>query len=150
VLAQDDLDRARDQLVPLSITMEEKVFQLREWANTRCRRATSDSRVTKMIEEEQREASFLDDEEPAKEQWMELAEHGQLNAAVIEYLRRCDEAPFPKLQEDFGPFLETTGEQGLALRADPNVVLWSGMSQPLAELLASLIAQRRIYVHPTS
>jgi SpoVK/Ycf46/Vps4 family AAA+-type ATPase len=149
VLAQDDLERARDQLVPLSITMEEKVFQLREWANTRCRRATSDSRVTKMIEEEQREASFLEEEEPTKEQWMELAEHGQLNAAVIEYLRRCEEAPFPTLQEDFSPFLETSGEQGLALRADPNVVLWSGMSQPLAELLSSLISQRRIYIHQT-
>ncbi len=150
VLAQEDLDRARDQLVPLSITMEEKVFQLREWANTRCRRATSDSRVTKMIEEEQREASFLEEEEPEKEQWVELAEHGQLNAAVVEYLRRREDAPFPTLQEDFGPFLETTGEQGLALRADPNVVLWSGMSQPLAELLSSLISQRRIYLHQTS
>ncbi|MBS0266232.1 MAG: AAA family ATPase, partial [Planctomycetes bacterium] len=146
VLTQEDLDRARDQLVPLSVTMEEKVFQLREWANTRCRRATSDSRVTKMIEEEQREASFLDDDEPVKEQWMELAEHGQLNSAVMEYLRRCNEAPFPKLQDDFAPYLETSGEQGLALRADPNIVLWSGMSQPFAELLSSLISQRRIYL----
>ena len=149
VLAQEDLEKSREQLVPLSVTMEEKVFQLREWANTRCRRATSDSRVTQMLEEEQRHAQFLDEAEAAKEQWMELAEHGQLNAAVIEYLRRCDAAPFPKLQEDFAPFLTTTGEQGLALRADPNVVLWSGMSQELAELLSSLIAQRRIYIHAT-
>src|SRR5207237_2461902 len=130
-----------------AIKQEENVFQLREWANSRGGRAKAGNRVTKMIEGEQREASFLDDEAPAKEQWMELAEHGQLNAAVVEYLRRCDEAPFPTLQEDFGPFLETSGEQGLALRADPNVVLWSGMSQPLAELLSSLIAQRRIYLH---
>jgi hypothetical protein len=149
VLAQEDLEKSRDQLVPLSVTMEEKVFQLREWAASRCRRATSDSRVTQMLEEEQRHAQFLEETEEAKEQWMELAEHGQLNAAVIEYLRRCDVAPFPKLQEDFAPFLTTTGEQGLALRADPNVVLWSGMSQELAELLSSLIAQRRIYIHAT-
>jgi hypothetical protein len=147
VLAQEDLEKSREQLVPLSVTMEEKVFQLREWANTRCRRATSDSRVTQMLEDEQRHAQFLEEEEAAKEQWMELAEHGQLNAAVIEYLRRCDAAPFCKIQDDFAPFMTTSGEQGLALRADPNVVLWSGMSQALAELLSSLIAQRRIYLH---
>jgi hypothetical protein len=147
VLAQDDLDKSKEQSVPLSVTMEEKVFALREWAATRCRRATSDSRVTQMLEEEQRQAEFLDEEEQAKEQWMELAEHGQLNAAIIEYLRRCDAAPFSKIQDDFAPFMTTTGEQGLSLRADPNVVLWSGMSQQLAELLSSLIAQRRIYLH---
>src|SRR5262249_44880994 len=144
---QEDLDRSRDQTVPLSITMEEKVFALREWASTRARRATSDSRVTQMLEEEQRHAEFLEDEDEAKEQWMELAEHGQLKAAVVEYLRRCDMALFPRLQDDFARFLTTSGEQGLALRADPNVVLWSGMSQDLAALLSTLISQRRIYVH---
>ena len=53
VLAQEDLEKSREQSVPLSITMEEKVFELREWASSRCRRATSDSRVTQMLEEEQ-------------------------------------------------------------------------------------------------
>ena len=149
VLAQEDLEKSREQSVPLSVTMEERVFELREWANTRCRRATSDSRVTQMLEEEQRHAEFSgEQEEQPKEPWMELAEHGQLNAAVVEYLRRCDVAAFPNLQDDFAPFLPTAGEQGLALRADPNIVLWSGMSQQLAELLSTLIAQRRIYLHP--
>ena len=128
--------------------MEEKVFALREWAASRCRRATSDSRVTQMLEEEQRQAEFLKEEEEAREQWMELAEHGQINAAVVDYLRRSDVALFPTLQEDFAAFLATAGDQGLALRADPNVVLWSGVSQELATLLSTLIAQRRIYIHP--
>ena len=150
VLSQEDLERSREQAVPLSITMEEKVFELREWASTRARRATSDSRVTQMLEEEQRHADFLDDEEAPKEQWMELAEHGQLNAAVVEYLRRCDVALFPKIQDDFSPFLTTAGDQGLALRADSNVVLWSGMSQEFATLLSTLISQRRIYIHPAT
>jgi SpoVK/Ycf46/Vps4 family AAA+-type ATPase len=149
VLAQEDLEKSKEQSVPLSVTMEEKVFALREWAASRCRRATSDSRVTQMLEEEQRQAEFLAEEEASKEQWMELAEHGQLNAAVVDYLRRSDTALFPKLQEDFAAFLPTAGDQGLALRADPNVVLWSGMSQELATLLSTLIAQRRIYIHAT-
>jgi len=150
VLAQEDLEKSREQTVPLSITMEEKVFELREWASSRCRRATSDSRVTQMLEEEQRHAEFLEEDAPAKEPWMELAEHGQLNAAVVEYLRANGHAAFPRLQEDFAAFLTTSGEQGLALRSDPNIVLWSGMSQELATLLSTLIAQRRVYLHTAS
>ena len=89
VLAQEDLEKSREQLVPLSVTMEEKVFQLREWANTRCRRATSDSRVTQMLEEEQRHDDFLEEAEAAKEQ-MELAEHGsQRGNHRIPALRRA-------------------------------------------------------------
>ena len=40
--------------VPLSVTMEEKIFELREWARTRCRAATPDSRVMQMLEDESR------------------------------------------------------------------------------------------------
>jgi hypothetical protein len=70
-----------------------------------------------------------------------------LNAAIVEYLRKHDIALFPKIQEDFTGYLTTSGDQGLALRSDLNVVLWTGMSRELAELLAELIAARRIYVH---
>lgn len=152
VLSQEDLDKAREQTVPLSVTMEERVFELREWANSRCRRATLDSRVTQMIEEEQRQASLapLDDDEAPPEPWQELAEHGQVNAGIVEYLRRNDTATFAQIHEKFAKYITADGEQGLALRSDPNVVLWTGMSQELAETLSGLIASRRIYVHPIS
>ncbi|MBI3465665.1 MAG: AAA family ATPase [Planctomycetes bacterium] len=61
-LTQQDLLEARDQTVPLSVTMEERVFQLREWARNRCRPATPDSRVIQMLEEEDRRAQ----ESPAR------------------------------------------------------------------------------------
>ena len=54
-VTQEDLLLAQEQTVPLSITMEEKIFELREWARTRCRPATPDSRVMQMLEEEARE-----------------------------------------------------------------------------------------------
>jgi hypothetical protein len=152
VLSQAKLIRAREQTVPLSVTMEERIFALREWAATRCRRATSDSRVTRMLDEERRQEVVSSGEHPvaaakAPETWENLAEHGQLNAAIVEYLRKHDIALFPKIQEDFTGYLTTSGDQGLALRSDLNVVLWTGMSRELAELLAELIAARRIYVH---
>ncbi|MEZ6049268.1 MAG: AAA family ATPase [Planctomycetaceae bacterium] len=39
VLTQEDLLGTADEIVPLSKTMEEKIFEMREWANGRCRRA---------------------------------------------------------------------------------------------------------------
>jgi hypothetical protein len=37
---------------------------------------------------------------------------------------------------------------GLALRSDPNAVLWTGLTPPLAETLAGLISNRRVFLHP--
>lgn len=154
VLNQEKLNRAREQTVPLSVTMEERIFALREWAASRCRRATSDSRVTRMLDEERRQEVVSSGEQPvipakAPEAWQNLAEHGQLNAAVIEYLRKYDIGLFPRIQDDFTGLLTTSGDQGLALRSDLNVILWTGMSQEFAELLSELIAARRIYLHIT-
>lgn len=149
VLSQEDLEKSRDQTVPLSITMEEKVFELREWAASRCRRATSDSRVTQMLEDEQRHAKLhpADEAEESRERWLVLAEHGQLKAALVEYLRRHGSATFPNLQASLQEVMETIGDVGLALRADTNAVLWSGLSRELADLLADLIGSRRVYLN---
>ena len=54
-LSQADLLNTQEMTVPLSVTMEEKIFELREWARTRCRPATPDSRVMQMLEEESRD-----------------------------------------------------------------------------------------------
>lgn len=150
ILSQKGLTEAAEETVPLSVTMEEKIFEMREWARGRCRPATYDSRVIQMLEEEKRQGPTETRDEAAllDRRWKELAEHGQLKAAAVEYVRRHDYVTFPQLQQDFAGFLETDGEQGLALRSDPNVVLWVGMSRELAELLASLIAAKRLYVHP--
>ncbi len=149
VLGQKDLKEARENSVPLSVTMEEKIFQLREWARGRCRPATPDSRVMQVIEEEQRSGEFYEtDEFVSDHEWVALAEHGQLSTAVVEYVRQHEGVTFPQLQADFAQFIETSGEQGLALRSDPNVVLWIGMSRELAELISKLIASKRLYLHP--
>ena len=148
LLSQKDLEDSRENSVPLSVTMEEKIFNLREWARGRCRPATPDSRVMQVIEEEQRSGEFYEtDDFISEHEWAKLAEHGQLSAAVVEYVRQHEGVTFPQLQADFADFLETAGEQGLALRSDPNVVLWVGMSQELAELISKLIASKRLYLH---
>jgi SpoVK/Ycf46/Vps4 family AAA+-type ATPase len=150
----DDLERCRRLTVPLSITMEEKIFQLRQWAETRCRRATSDSRVTQMLEDEQRHglAGGFNVPIPEKElaTWAALAKHGQLKAAVTEFVRDNGETLFPTLQDVFAEFFETTGELGLASRLNPNTVLWSGMSQELCQIVTDLVASKRLYVHPVA
>lgn len=159
MLSQEDLDRTRDQIVPLSVTMEEKIFELREWAQGRCRRATSDSRVTKMIEDEEREVhegfakagalalNPVKDEAP-KESWAALAEHGQLPSAAVELTRLRDKVTWCDLQQAFGPYMPAEGEYGLALKSDPKIILWTGLSLELADLISQLLGSRRLYLHP--
>jgi hypothetical protein len=150
----DDLERCRRQTVPLSVTMEEKIFALRQWAESRCRRATSDSRVTQMLEEEQRHGLQAGYAIPVPEKelatWAALARHGQLKAAVTEFVRTNGETLFPVLQETLAEYFPTSGEQGLAVRTNPNTVLWSGMSQELCQILVDLVASKRLYVHPVA
>jgi hypothetical protein len=130
--------------------MEEKVFELRQWAEARCRRATSDSRVTEMLDEEKR--IFGDDEEAVAPKdlppWAQLAVHGQLKGALVEFVRGNGETLLPELQQALEPYMPVAADFGLALRSNPNTVLWTGMSQDLCELIKDLVASKRLYFHP--
>jgi hypothetical protein len=150
VLTDDDLDRSRRNLVPLSKTMEDKIFALRQWAQDRCRRATSDNRVAQMLDLEQRQGALDDPEDDAEKlpSWAALAQAGQLKAAIVEYVRSGGEVVFPQLMSDLSKYVDVSGEQGLAPRTNGNAVLWVGMSQELCELIMELVTARRIYVHP--
>lgn len=153
VLSQDDLVRAWRTTVPLSVTMEDKIFSLRNWAQNRCRRATSDSRVTSMLDAEQRNDAArvsLDEMEFTElPSWAQLATAGQLKAGIVEYVRSSGDPLFPDLIEAFEPYMEVSGDQGLALRSNANTVIWAGLSQPLCELVSELISSKRLYIHPT-
>ncbi|MFN0195732.1 MAG: AAA family ATPase [Planctomycetaceae bacterium] len=149
LLSQQALELARENTVPLSVTMEEKIFELREWARTRCRPATPDSRVMQMMDEEHRREEEADAVRAAnfREEWQVLAEHGQLPAAITEFVRTKKTVTFPDLEDAFAQWQPTTGDQGLALRSDPNTVLWVGMSPELAGTLVKLIAEKKLYIH---
>ncbi len=166
-VTQAVMDKAREETVPLSVTMEEKIFQLREWAKGRCRPATPDSRVLQMLEAEQRQKAAeggdeesLDDKpfafdpddlepEEGPEEWRRLATEGQLTAAIVEYVRTHDSTTIAQLQATFAEFTPTSGEQGLALRADPNIVLWMGLAADFATDLSKLIAGKRFFLQIT-
>lgn len=152
VLTDVDLDRARRLLVPLSKTMEEKIFELRQWAQDRCRRATSDNRAAQMLDEEQRLGVFEveEDRTGALPSWAALAVAGQLKAAIVEYVKReGGDILLPELCAALRPHVDVDGEQGLAVRTNPNTVLWLGMNKELCEAIIELTSARRLYVHPT-
>jgi MoxR-like ATPase len=152
VITQADLDRERELTVPLSVTMEDEIFQLREWARSRCRPATPEYRVLDVMEAEVRRGEDRLAADGAHAvltvPWVTLAEHGQIRAAVVEYVRLHDRATFARLQHDLAPYLETAGEYGLVLRSDTRVVVWNRMSRTFVDLLADLIAGKRLYLNP--
>ncbi|MDA1159907.1 MAG: hypothetical protein O2983_09875 [Planctomycetota bacterium] len=162
-ISMKDLEDAIYDTVPLSVTMEEKIFELREWAKSRCRAATPDSRVLQMLEEEHREKTGeappeifnLIDDDSADEQesefnWRTLIAEGRVQAGLLEYVSERDEVTLAELQKAVTGHVEAEGEFGLALRADPHVVIWHGMSAEIAAPLAKLISGRKLYLHPVS
>ena len=150
LLAQKDLVDARDVTVPLSVTMEDQIFHLREWARTRCRPATPDSRLRQVMDEEFRrgETSVADGADAVPTyKWKELAEHGLLDAALIELVRLYDALPLNRLESELADYLQTSGEYGLSLKSDPRIVLWTRISRDLADLLTRFIEGKRVYLH---
>ncbi|MCA8997363.1 MAG: AAA family ATPase [Planctomycetaceae bacterium] len=148
VPTMDDLNEARERTVPLSVTMEDEIFHLREWARTRCRPATQDFRVMQVMEEEERRGEVPSPDQKEHPKWIELAEYGQLPAAIIEYIRLHDHVVWPQLLEDLSPYVETQGDFGMVVRADPKAVIWLRMSRELTDIFCEYLEGKRIYLHP--
>lgn len=153
LLTEDDLITQQELLVPLSKTMEDQIFNLREWARTRCRPATPDSRVQKIMEEEERRGETVTGDgskgRPSLK-WVQLAEHGQIAAAVVEYVRFYDNSRWDKLLDDFAQYTTTAGEFGLVLRHDTKAVAWTRMSMEFADWISDFIAKKLIFLNPTT
>ncbi len=153
MLTEDDLITQQELLVPLSKTMEDQIFNLREWARTRCRPATPDSRVQKVMEEEERRGETVTgDGSKGRPQlkWIQLAEHGQFAAAVVEYVRFYDNTRWDKLLHDFTQYTTTSGEFGLVLRHDTKAVVWTRMSMEFADWISDFISKKLIFLNPTT
>ncbi len=146
---QEDLHEARERTVPLSITMEDEIFQLREWARTRCRPATLDHRVMRIMEEETRRGEAPEEEDVVVPKWQQLAEHGQLGPAIIEQIRYHDHLHWDRLLSDLGNFFEVSGNYGLVIKANPKVVIWTRMSREIVDTISGFISGKRIYLHET-
>lgn len=147
-LEMGDLLAARKATVPLSKTLEDDIFTLREWARTRCRPATADSRVKQMLEEEQRKgiAEILEGESQ-KEKWHQLATSGNYRESLVAYVKFHTDAFFSRLQQTYAEFMETQGEQALVLASDENVALWTGMSEDFADVIHKVLNGKRLFVH---
>ncbi len=174
-VTQKQLLESLEDTVPLSVTMEEKIFELREWARTRCRAATPDSRLLQMLEDEQRQKTeeaggdeddaeeaaggvlnlFDDEDLEADEEddavtWQSLLSEGQIRAGLLELIAERGSISLADLQSEAGGLVEAEGSFGLALRNDPRIVLWLGLSAEIAAPLAKLVTDRKIYLHPTT
>ncbi len=150
VPTQQDLEQAKERTVPLSVTMEDEIFHLREWARTRCRPATQDFRIMQVMEEEQRKGEVIDLIEVEQPRWKQLAEHGQIQAAIYSFIETNDNVPWATLLKEFEPYLETRGEYGLVIRSNPKIVLCVRLSRDMADIIAEYLHGRRIYLHPAA
>ena len=116
-----------------------------------------------MLEEEHREKTgesppemfnLIDDEstdEPDNQfDWKTMIAEGRVQAGLLEYVSEQDDVTLAELQQAVTGHVEAAGEFGLALRADPHVVIWHGMSAEIAAPLAKLISDRKLHLHQVS
>lgn len=147
-VTMQDLVSTREATIPLAVTMEDAIFNLREWARGRCRMATSDSRVMQMLDEEKRKgAAPLDAGQSMKDLWQKHLSEGDVGEAVVAYVRSHQGALFGPLQKDFASRIDVTGTSALCLGTDEFVVFWSQLSEEFAITLQKLIRLRRLFLH---
>ena len=128
--------------------MEDKVFALREWARTRCRPATPDSRVMRMLEDEHRRGELADEDPDFPDPWIEPIKMGDIAGAVQEFVRATDHVTFFKLQQNLNRHTPTEGQASIVLKSDSNIVLWQGMEKNFAEAIAKYINNKRLFLNP--
>lgn len=79
--------------------------------------------------------------------WGRLALAGDLEGAIVEYIRQMDHVSFAELQRHLGAFVEIQGD--LTMYIAPHIMVWGGMSDRFAQAVDSLLKQRRVFLHPT-
>ncbi|MBL4884230.1 MAG: AAA family ATPase [Planctomycetaceae bacterium] len=137
-----------DTIVPLSITMEDKVFELREWARSRCRPATPDSRVMRMLEDEHRKGELGSEDPDFPDPWLAPLKVGDIAGAVQEYIRATDHVTFFKIQQNLERHISTQGNANIVLKSDTSVILWQDLDVNLAQAIAKYINNKRIFLNP--
>ncbi|NLG84184.1 MAG: hypothetical protein GX493_06175 [Firmicutes bacterium] len=84
----------------------------------------------------------------AKPDWEEAAERGDFEAAVLALARRRDWLSFAEVARFFAEFCPADPWAEVLLPG--GIVLWSGLPVPLAEAVAALLRDGRIYAWPVS
>lgn len=82
--------------------------------------------------------------------WEKLAEAGRDAAAIEAYIRTFDHVTFAELANRFQHYIGTKGSLALFTPADPNIILWAGMSERFSAAVIALLQEQRIVPKPTT
>jgi hypothetical protein len=82
-------------------------------------------------------------------EWEQLAAKGDLDDALLSYVRRTDTPTFTEIQQRFAEFMPTEGSSALHLPRRPNTILWAGMSEELSALFVRAFESKTIIPMPT-
>lgn len=66
------------------------------------------------------------------------AQRGDLRGAVIEYVTASDWVTLAEIEQFLSAYMDVEGDVQIFLDYDHNIVLWAGMSEEFAELIADL------------
>ena len=82
-----------------------------------------------------------------KRDWYELADQGEYSDALLEFVRAYQPATLDEVADCLGDHIEIVGDHDLRMATNPDVILWSGMSLQLVQLIDKLISDDRVSLH---
>lgn len=83
-------------------------------------------------------------------EWLDLAEKGQIEDAVVAYVRHNDWVTYVELENRFAAFCEVKGSYSVSPADDENTIIWANMAETWCKLLSKLRQEGRIFWHPSS
>jgi len=82
--------------------------------------------------------------------WVECAEAGNIDEAIMEIVRTYDYVSFVELERKLAPYIETKGNHALELAPKTNIFIWFGLSEVLSDAILRLLRTKRIEPKATS
>lgn len=72
----------------------------------------------------------------------------ELQDIVCEYVTDEENVSFIKLEMFLDQYIEVEGSYDFHTSEDENVYLWFGMSELFCKIVANLLVEERLYIHP--
>ena len=80
--------------------------------------------------------------------WEKLAEKEHYVDAIVEYVKHYGNATFIEIQRILSPYMKVKGEYSLESTVMKNLILWTGLSKELSEILIELHKNKQTIYEP--
>ena len=87
---------------------------------------------------------------PWEKDYIKAAKAGDIESAIIGLVAAYDHVSFAEISRKFKPYLETEGDHAICSNLDPNIILFYGLSEGLADAILKVLSGGQVEIAPCS